>query len=158
MDLTGYVTTEALTQALSGYVEQVANKQLSTEDFTATFKSYLESLIAHNNNQGILAAFTSLKNAVDTLVSGNASDAIDSYNEIVAFLANFDDTETLAGVVSGINTAIAAVEAQIPTIPGAATTTAAGLMSAADKTYLDGLPTTIGNINSILDNINGEVL
>ena len=48
--------------------------------------------------------------ALEALISEgeNPTAAIDKFNEIVAFLANITNTQTLEGIVSGINSAIAA--------------------------------------------------
>ena len=43
-------------------------------------------------------ALTALQQQVNTLVSGDASSAIESFNEIIAFLANVEDTQTLQGL------------------------------------------------------------
>lgn len=48
-----------------------------------------------------------LQNQIDTLVSGDSSEAIESFNEIVAFLNGVEDTETIEGIIAGINTEIA---------------------------------------------------
>lgn len=56
-----------------------------------------------------------LETALNTLVGGNASNAIESFNEIIAFLKDVDDKETLGGIIAGINDLIAEVEKKIPT-------------------------------------------
>lgn len=43
---------------------------------------------------------------LDTLVSGNASEAIDNFNEIVAFLDGISDKESLQGILAGIASSI----------------------------------------------------
>ena len=43
-----------------------------------------------------------LQTQIDTLVSGNASTAIESFNEITAFLNGVEDTESLDGIIAGI--------------------------------------------------------
>ena len=60
-------------------------------------------------------ALTALQNQINGLVSGNASVAIESFNEIIAFLTNVEDNETLYGIIAGINQSIANVQAAIPT-------------------------------------------
>ncbi|WP_099463401.1 hypothetical protein [Parabacteroides provencensis] len=60
-------------------------------------------------------ALTALQQQVNTLVSGNASAAIESFNEIIAFLSNVEDSQTLAGIIAGINQSIANVQATVPT-------------------------------------------
>ncbi|MCD7849535.1 MAG: hypothetical protein LUH63_07190 [Parabacteroides sp.] len=60
-------------------------------------------------------ALSALQQQVNTLVSGDASSAIESFNEIIAFLANVEDSQTLAGIIAGLNQSIADVQAAIPT-------------------------------------------
>ena len=114
-------------------------------------------------------ALSGIQTQIDTLVSGDASSAIESFNEIVAFLEGVEDDSTLEGVIAGINTQISGKAAkgdsiknitrsgntftatradgttftfdQKDTTYSAATQSSAGLMSAADKTKLDGIQT-----------------
>lgn len=60
-------------------------------------------------------ALATLQQQVNTLVSGDASSAIESFNEIIAFLANVEDSQTLSGIIAGLNQSIANVQAAIPT-------------------------------------------
>ena len=60
-------------------------------------------------------ALATLQQQVNTLVSGDASSAIESFNEIIAFLANVEDTDTLQGIIAGLNQSIANVQTSIPT-------------------------------------------
>ena len=110
----GYTTSTAVAELLAGYVQKVAGKGLSTEDFTTELKNKLNGLSDYDDTN-IQSALTSLQNQFNTLLSGNASVAIESFNEIIAFLANVEDTETLEGIIAGINTTIANVQASIPT-------------------------------------------
>ena len=110
----GYTTSTAVAELLTGYVQKVAGKGLSTEDFTTELKNKLAGLNNYDDTD-IQAAVTSLQNQLDTLLSGNASTAIESFNEIIAFLANVEDSQTLEGIIAGINTTIADVRASIPT-------------------------------------------
>ena len=63
----------------------------------------------------IQAALSTLQKQVDTLVSGNASNAIESFNEIIAFLSSVEDSQTLQGILAGLNQNIANVQKAIPT-------------------------------------------
>ena len=63
----------------------------------------------------IQAALSTLQKQVDTLVSGNASNAIESFNEIIAFLSSVEDRQTLQGILAGLNQNIANVQKAIPT-------------------------------------------
>lgn len=60
-------------------------------------------------------ALAALQQQVSTLVSGDASSAIESFNEIIAFLASVEDTQTLQGIIAGLNQSIANVQNNIPT-------------------------------------------
>lgn len=110
----GYTTSTAVAELLTGYVQKVAGKGLSTNDFTTELKNKLAGLNNYDDAT-IRAAVTSLQNQLDTLLSGNASTAIESFNEIIAFLANVEDSQTLEGIIAGVNTTIANVRASIPT-------------------------------------------
>lgn len=59
-------------------------------------------------------ALTALQSQINALVSGNASSAIESFNEIIAFLSNVEDSQTLSGLIAGINQSIANIQAAIP--------------------------------------------
>ena len=63
----------------------------------------------------IQAALSTLQKLVDTLVSGNASNAIESFNEIIAFLSSVEDSQTLQGILAGLSQNIANVQKAIPT-------------------------------------------
>lgn len=96
-----YITRQQLENELSTKVDKVYGKGLSVEDFTTTLKHKLESLENYND--------TSLKNDVETLqkrlntlVNNNASDAIDSFNEIVKFLEGVSKSEDLDGIIYNI--------------------------------------------------------
>lgn len=67
------------------------------------------------NDTEIRSALTTLQNQINGLVSGNASVAIESFNEIIAFLANVEDSQTLAGIIAGLNQSISNVQKAIPT-------------------------------------------
>lgn len=50
-----------------------------------------------------------IEDLIDELMGANdVTDAIDTFNEIVAFLARVENRETLAGIIAGLNTSIAA--------------------------------------------------
>lgn len=95
-------------------MKKVEGKGLSTNDFTDELKAKLETIIPNDISE-LEAEVDKLETTLNTLVSGNASNAIESFNEIIAFLENVSDKETLGGIIAGINTRIAEVEAKIPT-------------------------------------------
>ena len=98
----GYATTAAL----GDKVDKVDGKQLTTEDFTTALKTKLEGLSNYNDTE-ISNAVSSLQSQLNTLVSGNANDAINSFNEIIAFLDGVKDTQDLAGIIASIEQQIA---------------------------------------------------
>lgn len=52
-------------------------------------------------------ALNGLQAQFNALVGGNASKAIESFNEVIAFLSNLEDTESLSGIISSIERQIA---------------------------------------------------
>lgn len=107
---------QALGIVLDGYVQKVDGKGLSTNDYTNEDKTKLDGLSNYDDTT-INEQIQGLRDSLNTLVGGDTSSAIESFNEIVAFLASIEDTQTLGGVINGINQAIAEVEAKIPTVP-----------------------------------------
>lgn len=102
----------ATTTELSGKVDKVSGKQLSTEDFTSVLKTKLEGLSNYDDTE-LSNALSSLQTQFNTLVSGNASDAINSFNEIIAFLDGVKDTEDLSSIIASIEQQIAAKQDKI---------------------------------------------
>lgn len=95
------VQNKVITAALNNKVDKVTGKGLSTEDFTSALKTKLESLTNYDDT-AIQNAVNGLTTQLNTLVNGDASTAIESFNEITAFLANVTDEESLEGIVAGI--------------------------------------------------------
>lgn len=87
-------------------VDKVNGKQLSTEDFTSALKTKLEGLNNYDDTS-IRNAVNTLTAQINTLVSGDASIAIESFNEIMAFLDGIKDTQSLAGIIASIEQQIA---------------------------------------------------
>lgn len=79
-------------------------------DFNKFISNYGSKL--NENTENIVTLFAkvnilnekinSAKQAIDTLVSGNATEAIDSFNEIVNFLEGFKDSDTLAANLNSV--------------------------------------------------------
>lgn len=102
VDLSGYATK----QELNNKVDKVSGKQLSTEDFTTALKNKLNGL-SNYNDTAVNNAINGLQTQINTLVSGDANTAIESFNEIIAFLDGVTDTQTLEGIIAGIEQQIA---------------------------------------------------
>lgn len=91
--------------ALADYVKKVEGKGLSTNDFTDELKQRLESITPFDPSE-LEAEIGKLETALNTLVGGNASNAIESFNEIIAFLENVSDKDTLEGILAGVTASI----------------------------------------------------
>ena len=102
-DLSGYATKEEL----KNKVDKVAGKQLSTEDFTTLLKQKLDGLQNYDDT-AITNALSDLQTAFNTLVSGDSTTAIKTFNEIIAFLSGIEDSESLDSIIASIEQQIAA--------------------------------------------------
>ena len=94
---------------LSNKVDKENGKGLSTEDFTTALKNKLQSLYNYDDTS-ITEAVNSLRADFDTLVSGDTSTAIKTFNEIIAFLEGVEDTESLSGIIASIEQQIANID------------------------------------------------
>ena len=97
---------ETIAKELAKKVDKVDGKQLSTEDFTTALKAKLEGMSSFDPTE-INNRVNGLQSQFDTLVSGDASAAIESFNEIIAFLDGVKDSESLDGIIAGIGHQIA---------------------------------------------------
>ena len=104
--LASYYTSSAIDALLQGYVVKVTGMGLSQNDFTNILKAKLESLENYDDTQ-VRALITSLTNRLDTLMDGDVTQAIDTFNEIIAFLDGLDDTQSLAQIIASIQSEIA---------------------------------------------------
>jgi len=75
-----------------------------TNNMVAQVLAYLADKV---NTDVLSAEITSLQTTLNTLMSGDASDAIESFNEVINFLNEVTDDETLAGLLLQINNNIA---------------------------------------------------
>ena len=108
----GYATTSAMNTALEDKVDKVSGKQLSTEDFTTALKTKLNGL-SNYDDTAIAAAVSKLREDFDTLVSGDTTSAIKSFNDIVAFLDGISDSEDLESIIASIEQQIASKQDKI---------------------------------------------
>lgn len=100
------VQNRVITQALDNKVDKVYGKQLSAEDFTKALKTKLEGLKNYDDTD-IKNSLNALTTQINTLVSGDASAAIESFNEITAFLNGIEDSENLNSIIAIIEQQIA---------------------------------------------------
>lgn len=98
-------TKSELTEGLADKVDKVSGKGLSANDFTTALKTKLEGL-SNYDDTALSNSITSLQNQFNALVNADADAAIDTFNEIVAFLAGLENTETLEGILADISTQI----------------------------------------------------
>lgn len=134
----GYATTSAMNAALGNKVDKVSGKQLSTEDFTTALKNKLSGL-SNYDDTAINNAISGLQTQINTLVSGDANTAIESFNEIIAFLEGVTDTQTLEGIIAGIEQQIATKQdiiTDLATIRSGAAKGATALQSHQDISHL----------------------
>lgn len=99
---------------LEGKVDKVIGKQLSTEDFTTLLKEKLESLKNYDDAE-LVSRIGAIQETINTLFSKDASSAIESFNEIIAFLEGVEDSENLDSIIASIEQQIAEVAKSIPT-------------------------------------------
>lgn len=144
------VQNKVVTKAINAKVDKVEGKQLSTEDFTTALKNKLEGLNAFDPTE-INNAIKELQDFVNALVNGDATEAIESLNEVLAFLQGIDDTASLEGIVSAILQQIADVRSAIPTKTSDLTNDSGYLTEHQD---ISGLATK-ENIAAIQSDING---
>ena len=108
----GYATTSSVNSALNGKVDKDGNKVLSTNDFTNALKTKLEGLSNYDDTT-ISNAVNKLRTDFDTLVSGDTTTAIKTFNEVIAFLDGITDTQDLEGIIASIEQQIAAKQDKI---------------------------------------------
>lgn len=105
-DISHLATKVDVLSWLSEKVDKISGKQLTTEDFTTALKEKLESL-SNYDDANIKATIQSLQSQLNTLIDGDATSAIDTFNEIIAFLSSVEDTESLSGIIASIEQQIA---------------------------------------------------
>lgn len=137
------VQNKVITKELNNKVDKVSGKQLSTEDFTTELKTRLEEMNLFDPTE-INYKVDNLQTQIDTLVSGDTSTAIESFNEITNFLKGIEDTKSLEGIIAGIERQITNKQdtiADLDAIRSGAALGATALQSVpetyATKTYVD---------------------
>lgn len=93
-------------QDISGKVDKEVGKGLSTNDYTTEEKNKLAGLSNYDDRR-VLASILSLQVAIDALTGvDDTTAAIDTMQEVIAFLAGVTDDETLAGKLTELRTLI----------------------------------------------------
>ena len=86
---------------LDSKVDKISGKQLSTEDFTTALKHKLDNLSNYDDTE-LSNSLEQLQSSLDILMNGNTTAAINSFNEIIAFLNGIEDTQSLQGIIASI--------------------------------------------------------
>lgn len=136
--VTNALAGKADASALENKVDKVSGKQLSTEDFTTALKAKLEGLNNYDDTS-IQNSVNSLTTQINTLVSGDASVAIESFNEIIAFLNGVEDSESLDSIIASIEQQISNKQNKIEdleTIRSGATLGATAIQEHQDISHL----------------------
>lgn len=102
----GVIDLGTITTDISGKVDKVAGKQLSTEDFTTALKNKLEGLSNYDDTE-LSNAISTLRGDFDKIVSGDTTTAIKTFNEVIAFLDGLTDTQDLESIIASIEQQIA---------------------------------------------------
>lgn len=97
---------ESILDSVRNKVDKIDGKQLSEEDFTTALKQKLESLNNYDDKE-LSEAIQSLQSQLNMLVNGDASTAIESFEEIIAFLEGIKDSESLDSIIASIEQQIA---------------------------------------------------
>lgn len=98
-------TDKAKVVTIDNKVDKVDGKQLSTEDFTTALKQKLEQLGV--DVPDIDARLTALQTSLNTILdSDNATNVIDTFQEIENFLQGITNTQTLTGLLQEMKSEI----------------------------------------------------
>lgn len=103
-----------LNDALLLKVDKQDGKKLTTEDFTSELKTKLESLNNYDDTS-VKNAFEILRNDFNTLINGDTSSSINSFNKIINFLNGVEVSKSLNGIVATIEQQIENTNKNIPT-------------------------------------------
>lgn len=160
IDPAGYYNKQQINDMLTHYVKAVEGKQLSTEDFTALLRDKLEKLENYNDNV-LNEAITGLNQRLNLLLGEGATDAIDTFNEIVSFLEGITDTENLGKMLSDLRKDIIM---QFPNVPQWAlqpekpTYTAREVGATTEEYVKNYIASTLGALNEKLEGrLNGNI-
>ncbi len=98
---TNGVQNKVITKALDNKVDKIEGKQLSTEDFTTVLKEKLCGLTPYDDTT-VVQSINNLRSQLDSIINGNSTTAIETFNEVIAFLKNIEDTSNLEGIIGAI--------------------------------------------------------
>lgn len=134
VDLTGYAKTTEVNAALSNKVDKVSGKGLSTNDFTAAYKSKLDSIAPNANNYSLPLAANGTRGGIQLGYAANGRNyPVQLSGEKAYVNVPWTDTNTTYGL---------------------ATSTNDGLMSGADKTKIDNIDTIYVKKSDTISEVN----
>lgn len=132
---------EEILDAVNDKVDKVEGKQLTTEDFTTALKQKLEGL-SNYDDTAISEAVNTLREDFDTLVSGDSTTAIKTFNEIIAFLSGIEDSESLDSIIASIEQQIASKQDTIADLETIRDGAAKGATALQEHQSLEGYAKT----------------
>jgi hypothetical protein len=107
---------------------------LSTEDFTTALKNKLVGLNNYDDTD-LESAIIQLREDFDTLVSGDTTTAIKTFNEVIAFLDGLSDTENLDSIIASIEQQIEAKQDKITDLDTIRANAAKGATALQEEQY-----------------------
>lgn len=164
VDLAGYAKTADVNTALSNKVDKVNGKGLSTNDFTAEYKSKLDSIAPNANNYSLPLAANSTRGGIQVGYAANGKNYpvqlagekayvnvpwIDTTYDLTPYAKKNDAVGSMeilqtATAIQFVLKSIDDTEVDWPSI-SAATSTLAGVMKPSDKAKLDGIANNANN-------------
>lgn len=99
-------------QPINSVIEMEAEKRQSGDD------SLKENIEAESRTREAVTAalqgkIDGLQSTINTLMGGNASEAIESFNEVMSFLAGVRDNDTLTALLDGLNTRLSQLSTSV---------------------------------------------
>ena len=141
----------ALWKELAKKVDKEEGKGLSSNDFTNALKEKLEGLENYDDAE-ISSAVEKLSRDFNALLGDNASAAIESFNEIIAFLEGIEDSASLDAIVASIQKEIANVSTNTDAKLAELSEQVGGLSERVDKLEQGGQ----GGGSSMFEAVYGE--
>lgn len=158
VDLAGYAKTADVNTALSNKVDKVSGKGLSTNDFTAAYKSKLDSIAPNANNYSLPLAANSTRGGIQVGYAANGRNYpvqlagekayvnvpwTDTTYDLTPYAKKNDAVGSMEVLATSTDIqfvlkSIDDTEVDWPSI-STVTSTVAGVMKPADKNKLDGI-------------------
>jgi hypothetical protein len=158
VDLAGYAKTADVNTALSNKVDKVSGKGLSTNDFTAAYKSKLDSIAPNANNYSLPLAANSTRGGIQVGYAANGRNYpvqlagekayvnvpwTDTTYDLTPYAKKNDAVGSMEVLATSTDIqfvlkSIDYIEIDWPSI-STVTSTVAGVMKPADKNKLDGI-------------------